>query len=222
MKARKNRRLTARFREALGYATELHDGQTRKGTDEPFVGHLLGVASLVLQYGGSEDEAIGALLHDAVEDQGGRPRLQEIRQKFGKRVAAIVHGCSDSFQVPKPPWSERKKKHLRRIRRSPASVRLVTAADKLHNARAILADYRAVGEPLWSRFKGKKRGTLRYYRRMVQALGAAGSSPLMEELDRVVSEIQHLACAQRRGHPRYRRRNITALSRRPRKFPSIT
>ncbi len=151
------------------------------------------MASLVLKHGGSEDEAIAALLHDAVEDQGGRPTLQEIRRRFGKRVAAIVEGCSDAFETPKPPWAERKRKHLAKIRRAPASARLVTAADKLDNARAILADYRVMGERLWSRFNGRNQGTLGYYRRMVQALRAASPSPLVEELDRVVTEIEQVA-----------------------------
>ena len=160
------------------------------------------MASLVLQYGGSEDEAIAALLHDAAEDQGGRPTLQGIRRKFGNHVAAIVEGCSDAFEVPKPPWLQRKKKYLAKVRRAPAGVRLVTAADKLHNARAILAEYRVVGERLWSRFKGRKQGTLRYYRKMVEALRAAGSSPLLEELNRVVSEIERPAAGQRERPPR--------------------
>jgi len=183
MKTRKKRRLTARFRKALVYAAELHANQRRKGSQEPYIGHLLGVASLVLQHGGDEDEAIAALLHDAVEDQGGRPTLRAIRRKFGKRVAAIVEGCSDTFEIPKPPWPERKKRHLAKVRRASASVRLVTAADKLDNARAILADYRVVGDRLWSRFNGGKQGTLRYYRSLVEALRAADSNPLVEELD---------------------------------------
>ncbi len=197
MRAKRGRsRLTTRFQEALVYAADLHRDQRRKGSGEPYLGHLLGVASLVLKHAGSEDEAIAALLHDAVEDQGGRPTLQEIRRRFGKRVAAIVEGCSDAFETPKPAWSERKRKHLAKIRRAPASVRLVTAADKLDNARAILADYRVVGERLWSRFNGRKRGTLGYYRRMVQALRAAGPSPLVEELDRVVTEIEQVAATK--------------------------
>jgi (p)ppGpp synthase/HD superfamily hydrolase len=151
------------------------------------------VASLVLQYGGNENEVIAALLHDAVEDQGGRATLRKIKRKFGPRVAAIVGACSDSFETPKPPWLERKNEHLAKIRRSSRSVRLVCAADKLHNARCILADYREIGEYLWQRFSGGKEGTLWYYREMAKALKRPRASPLVKELSRVVAEIEKLA-----------------------------
>jgi GTP pyrophosphokinase len=160
------------------------------------------VASLVIQYGGDEEEAIAALLHDAVEDQGGRPTLKAIRQKFGRRVAAIVEGCSDAFEVPKPPWRERKLTYLAHVRCAPADVRFVCAADKLHNARAILADYRVVGEEVWKRFNGGKDGTLWYYREMVKSLKAAGSNSLVEELGRVVAEIENLAVRAKSGRVR--------------------
>jgi (p)ppGpp synthase/HD superfamily hydrolase len=199
MTATKPKRLAVRFQKALAYAVKLHAKQTRKGTDEPYIGHLLGVASIVFQYGGNENEAIAALLHDAVEDQGGQSTLSAIRRKFGTRVATIVDGCSDSFEIPKPPWLERKKKYLAHIGRAPAAVRFVCAADKLHNSRAILADYRAVGERLWPRFTGGKEGTRWYYREVVKALRDAGSNPLVEELGRVVAEIEKLAV---RGKPK--------------------
>ena len=159
------------------------------------------MASLVLQYGGNENEVIAALLHDAVEDQGGRPTLQKIKKKFGTRVAATVEACSDSFEVPKLPWLERKKEHLAKIRHASRSVRLVCAADKLHNARCILADYREIGERLWQRFSRGKEGTLWYYREMTKALKGTGSGPLVKELSRVVVEIEKLAGgpAQRLG-----------------------
>jgi (p)ppGpp synthase/HD superfamily hydrolase len=190
---KRSRHLTKRFLEALSYATKLHANQKRKGTDEPYIGHLLGVASLVLQYGGNENEVIAALLHDAAEDQGGPTTLQKIEMKFGKKVAAIVEACSDSFETPKPPWLERKKEHLAKIRKASPSVRLVCAADKLHNARSILADYRAIDERLWQRFSGGKEGTLWYYREMAKALKRPGSAPLVKELSRVVAEIEQLA-----------------------------
>jgi (p)ppGpp synthase/HD superfamily hydrolase len=120
---KRSRRLTERFRDALAFATKLHANQTRKGTDEPYIGHLLGVASLVLQYGGNENEAIAALLHDAVEDQGGRATLRRIKRKFGPSVAMIVEVCSDSFETPKLPWLERKREHLAKIRHASRSVR---------------------------------------------------------------------------------------------------
>ncbi|MGA7854161.1 MAG: HD domain-containing protein [Candidatus Acidiferrales bacterium] len=132
--------LTARFHRALVYAARVHARQFRKGTTRPYIGHLLGVTSIVLTHGGDEDEAIAALLHDAVEDQGGKPRLREIRRKFSGRVARIVAGCTDSDVEPNPPWLERKTEYLRHLRRADSSVRLVSAADKLYNARETLED----------------------------------------------------------------------------------
>ncbi len=139
--------LTNRFVEALGYAAELHLYQRRKGKGQPYVGHLLGVAAIVIQHGGGEDEVIAALLHDAVEDQGGLPRLDEIREKFGDRVARIVDGCTDSYEVSseKREWGERKRAYIEKVAHEPEDVRLVSAADKLANAREILSDYRAEG-----------------------------------------------------------------------------
>jgi (p)ppGpp synthase/HD superfamily hydrolase len=185
--------LSSRFEEALTLATRLHAGQCRKGTDTPYIAHLLGVASLVLEGGGGEDEAIAALLHDAVEDQGDKVTLEEIRRRFGERVAAIVKGCTDATTLPKPPWRARKEAYIAHLREAPAPERLVAAADKLHNARAILADYCALGEAVWARFNGGKAGTLWYYRALVETFRAAGPTPLVEELERVVSEIERLA-----------------------------
>ncbi len=185
--------LSLRFEEALILAVRWHAGQVRKETTIPYIAHLLGVASIVLEQGAGEDEAIAALLHDAVEDQGGAVALGEIRRRFGDRVAEIVAGCTDAWTSPKPPWRERKEAYIAHLRQASASVRLVSAADKLHNARAILADYRALGEALWSRFNGGKEGTLWYYRALVETLQAADPTPLVEELDRVVSEIERLA-----------------------------
>jgi (p)ppGpp synthase/HD superfamily hydrolase len=182
-----------RFEAALLYAALLHADQKRKGSDTPYIAHLLGVASLVLENGGDEDEAIAALLHDAVEDQGGRPRLEEIRRRFGDTVAEIVQGCTDTDASPKPPWQPRKEAYLARLRHAPPSVLLVSLADKLQNARAILADYRSVGEALWSRFTGGREGTLWYYREVVKVYRAGAPGGLTEELDRVVSEIERLS-----------------------------
>jgi (p)ppGpp synthase/HD superfamily hydrolase len=185
--------LSARFEEALILAARWHAGQVRKETTIPYIAHLLGVASLVLEQGADEDEAIAALLHDAVEDQGGVVALEEIRRRFGDGVAEIVAGCTDAWTTPKPPWRERKEAYIAHLRQASASVRLVSAADKLHNARSILADYRVLGDALWSRFNGGKEGTLWYYRALVETLQAADPTPLVEELDRVVSEIERLA-----------------------------
>ena len=189
--------LSPRFLEALGFAAELHLDQKRKGTDIPYLSHILAVASIVMEHGGTEDEVIAALLHDAVEDRGGRPMLEQIRQRFGDSVAGIVEGCTDAFVEPKPPWKPRKEAYLAHLRdpKTSPSVRLVSAADKLHNARAIQRDYRQLGEPLWSRFTGAREGTLWYYGAVVDALKAAGSTPLLQELEEVVREIQSLAAA---------------------------
>ena len=185
--------LSSRFEEALGLASNLHAGQMRKGTQIPYVAHLLGVAGIALDYGADEDEAIAALLHDAVEDQGGASTREVIRARFGERVATIVDGCTDTDVLPKPPWRERKEDYVAHVRGASPSVRLVSAADKLHNARAILADYRVLGEALWDRFTGERDGTLWYYRALVEAFHAAGPSPLVDELDRVVADLERLA-----------------------------
>ena len=192
-----SRRLTARFRKAMVFAACLHAGQTRKRTDRPYIGHLLGVTSLVLENGGDEDEAIAALLHDAVEDQGGVITLEAIRRKFGERVARIVEGCTDSFTAPKRPWRERKEDYLSRLRNAPPDVRLVSAADKLNNVREILRDYRVEGEPIWARFNGGKDGTLWYYRELVTVFRSAGTNPLVEEFSRVFAELECLAQSPR-------------------------
>ena len=186
-------KLSTRFEEALVLATCLHADQTRKGTAIPYISHLLAVTAIVLEHGGNEDEAIAALLHDAIEDQGGATTREEIRRQFGDRVVEIVDGCTDTDVMPKPPWRERKEAYLAHIIEATGSVRLVSAADKLHNARAILEDYRIIGEALWNRFNGGKEGTLWYYRSAVDALRKVGTTPLIEELDRVVSEIEYLA-----------------------------
>ena len=185
--------LTSRFIRALGYAARIHARQTRKGKEHPYVGHLLAVASIVIQYGGDENAVIAALLHDAVEDQGGLPRLREIRRKFGTRVARIVAGCTDTDETFRPPWRERKERYIRRVRQESPEVRLVSAADKLSNVREILADHRLLGDAVFERFHGRKEGTLWYYRALVEEFRAAGVTPLVEELDRVVSALERRA-----------------------------
>ena len=189
--------LSPRFTEALAYAARLHRDQIRKGTDIPYVTHLLGVASIALHHGANEDEAIAALLHDAVEDQGGPAAREEIQRHFGDEVARIVDGCTDTDISPKPPWRQRKETYIQHIRKASPSVRLVSASDKLDNARAILSDYRQCGESLWNRFTGGKEGSLWYYRSLVEAFVEAGTNPLVRELDRVVSEIERLASAHK-------------------------
>jgi (p)ppGpp synthase/HD superfamily hydrolase len=146
-----------KFGEALCYAARVHRHQRRKGTQVPYVTHLLAVAAIVGENGGTEDEVVAALLHDAPEDQGGEARLEDIRKRFGEEVAGIVAGNTDTFEDPKPPWRQRKESYVARIAHEPESVRLVSAADKLHNARSILADLRSSGDELWQRFNGGKR-----------------------------------------------------------------
>ncbi|MGH9523704.1 MAG: HD domain-containing protein, partial [Terriglobales bacterium] len=212
--------LSDRFNDALVYAHNLHRLQPRKGRDIPYIGHLLGVASLVLENGGDEDMAIAALLHDAVEDQGGLPRRDEIANKYGERVAEIVMGCTDSDAVDpdhKLPWCDRKVAYIAHVRNeADGAVRLVSLADKVHNARAILTDHHESGDPCFDRFSGRKDGTLWYYRSLVEAFAHAesrenpgwptlagvarvgntnmelahGRRRLMAELERVVTELE--------------------------------
>jgi (p)ppGpp synthase/HD superfamily hydrolase len=184
--------LSERFFAALDYAARLHAAQTRKGSGVPYVAHLLAVASLVLDHGGDEEEAIAALLHDAVEDQGGAATAAEIRRRFGDRVADIVIGCSDTDVMPKPPWRARKEAHLLHLQSASRSVLLVSAADKLHNARSMLHEYRHSGEELWSRFNGGREGTLWYLRSVVDTLKSTGENALVHELERIVAELEGL------------------------------
>ena len=182
--------LGRRFEQALLFAQRKHNGQTRKKTSVPYIAHLLGVCALVLEAGGDEDLAIAALLHDVVEDCGGAPMLDEVRRRFGKRVAHVVDGCTDTDQSPKPPWQQRKEDYLKHLGDADDDVRLVSAADKVHNARAILNDYREIGEPIWERFQGKRDGTLWYYRALAKEFDRGKESRLTRELRRVVTELE--------------------------------
>jgi len=155
--------LTTRFDDAFRYAREIHASQTRKGTTIPYISHLMSVAALVVEYGGDEDQAIAGLLHDAVEDQGGEPRLVEIREKFGEAVARVVADCTDAWSEPKPPWRPRKEAYLAALPGKPRASLLVSLADKTHNAETIQFDYRALGDQLWGRFNGGAEGTRWYY-----------------------------------------------------------
>ncbi len=184
-----------RFRDALVWAAELHEDQNRKGGSIPYVAHLLGVAAIVLEHGGDEDEAIAALLHDALEDQRHKMSPGEIRARFGETVEGIVEACTDGDpdeQRDKDPvkWKVRKEKYIAEIPHKPAGAILVSMADKLHNARAILEDYRVMGDALWPRFTAGKDGTLWYYRALLDAYGARGKNRLWTELERTVAAIE--------------------------------
>lgn len=185
--------LSSKFEEALLYATRVHGGQLRQKTKIPYIGHLLGVCAIAMEYGASETEAIAALLHDAVEDCGGAERQREIDEKFGKEVGEIVAGCTDSDQNPKPPWRERKGKYIAHLKTASASTRLVSASDKLHNAQAIVHNLRDDGAEVWERFKAGREGAFWYYRSLVIAFREHGENALVAELDRVVTIMERLA-----------------------------
>jgi (p)ppGpp synthase/HD superfamily hydrolase len=199
--------LTDRYTRAVELARTLHDGEPRKGTPIPYFAHPLSVSALVLEHGGSEDQAIAALLHDTAEDHGGSARIDQIRADFGDTVADIVAACSDSLvedRTQKAPWWDRKTAYLEHLAHEPAEVALVSAADKLHNARAILTDYRVLGDELWSKFNAGagRAGTLWYYTRLTEILtdrlaGTPGE-PLATELTRTVDELLALVTAN--GH----------------------
>jgi (p)ppGpp synthase/HD superfamily hydrolase len=193
-------KLGIRLQRAFQYAAEKHAGQTRKQTAVPYLSHLMAVASLVLEAGGDEDMAIAALLHDVVEDCGGIARLREVRKQFGPRVGKIVEGCTDSFAEPKAEWMERKKNYLREVKHADAETRLVSAADKLHNVRTILADYRRDGESVWKRFSGKKEGTLWYYRALSDEYQRRNPNRITPELEIAVGELER--AVGRNHHPR--------------------
>ena len=181
--------LTDRFDDALVYASRLHREQTRKGSDIPYVAHLLAVCSLVIEHGGSEDQAIAALLHDAAEDQGGEPRLNEIRARYGAAVADIVADCTDAWTEPKPPWRPRKEAYLAALPSKPPASLLVSLADKTHNASAILGDYRELGDELWDRFNGGREGTIWYYRSLSEVFDKVMPGALAGQLSRTVLQF---------------------------------
>jgi GTP pyrophosphokinase len=198
--------LTERFESALVYATRLHARQTRKGSGIPYVSHLLGVCSLVLEYGGDEDQAIAALLHDGPEDQGGDRTLQDIRTRFGSRVAHIVDGCTDGLpddEGLREPWLDRKSRYVAHLADADADVVLVSCSDKLYNARSVVGDQLLSGDAVFQRFTARKDGTLAYYGSIVETMRVhheAGRLPgsLFIALERTVERLEHLAGAPRR------------------------
>ncbi|MGI8461637.1 MAG: HD domain-containing protein [Solirubrobacterales bacterium] len=196
-------RLGPEFADALTYTYELHARQLRKGTTNPYLGHLLGVAALVIDAGGSEDEVIAALLHDAAEDQGGEERLEKIERRFGPKVASIVRECSDTTSADvKEPWEERRERYAKHVAEEISAEALrVSLADKLYNSTAIVRDHAAEGEGLWTRFsRGKEQQALRYrglvvaYRAALERLGV--TSPLIDEFERKVEELEAIAAVR--------------------------
>jgi (p)ppGpp synthase/HD superfamily hydrolase len=183
-------KLTSRFDDAFKYAHEVHATQLRKGSGSPYISHLMGVTSIVLDDGGGEDEAIAALLHDAAEDHGGRPQLEQIRARFGDAVAKIVEDCTDSWSEPKEPWIERKQAYIQHARHLTGPSLRVSAADKVHNAYAILRDLRNIGERVFERFHATPDDVVAYYESLVRAYREAGGGLLVDELDRIVRGIQ--------------------------------
>jgi (p)ppGpp synthase/HD superfamily hydrolase len=194
------KQLSDRIGLALQVAFDLHRDQYRKGSSIPYLSHLMGVAAVAMHFGATEDEAIAALLHDAIEDRGGPAARALLRQLFGKSVTTIVDECTDTDITPKPPWRTRKEAYIEHIRHASKSALLVSASDKLDNARDILVDYKRIGEKLWARFSGGRDGTLWYYRELVTAFSVAGApAELVDELDTVVSHIERrVREAQRR------------------------
>ena len=186
--------LSQRFEEAVIFSLHLHTDQKRKGSGIPYAAHLLAVTSLVIVDGGDEDLAIAAMLHDAVEDQGGLETLSKIRRIFGDRVAVIVDGCSDSYSIPKIPWRQRKERYLEHLLTANSDVLRVSLADKLHNSRTILRDLRVHGEKTWARFNGGKEGSLWYYRKLVDIFSNSDlSSPMVYEFASTVDAIKKLS-----------------------------
>ncbi|WP_315720130.1 MULTISPECIES: HD domain-containing protein [unclassified Bradyrhizobium] len=178
--------LSTIYDDALVYAAQLHRSQFRKGSNVPYIAHLLSVSSRVLSAGGSEVQAIAGLLHDAAEDQGGQPTLDVIRRRFGDGVADIVADCTDSWVEPKPLWRPRKEAYLAKLPDKPASSLLVSLADKVDNAEAIARDLDEVGEMVWQRFTGGKDGTIWYYQTLSNIFDQALPGSLARQLARAV------------------------------------
>lgn len=181
--------LTDRFLKAFEFAFRLHKNQLRKGSNIPYLSHLMAVAALVSEDGGDEEEVIAAILHDTVEDHGGYKTLFEIRETFGERVANIVEACSDSFTLPKPPWEKRKRDYILHLKNASPGARRVSLADKIHNARSILRDLDCIGEAVWERFNGGKRGTVWYYQSLSQIFTLEQDGYMAIEFKRLVSQI---------------------------------
>lgn len=179
--------------DAFAYTYELHKGQVRKRTHVPYITHLMAVSAIVGEYGGTEDQVIAGLLHDAMEDQGGRATLEKIRTRFGDIIADYVDGCSDAEGEPKAPWMERKQTFIDAAKTADPDLRLIIAADKIHNGRSILKDLRVYGNDLWGIFNGGRDLTLWYFDEVLEALSTGWEHPILSELTDVVARIKGTA-----------------------------
>ena len=194
----KNGKLSNKYKEALDFTFELHQNQTRKGVDIPYMTHLMSVSSLILENGGDEEQAIAGLLHDSIEDQsqnfGGADKLRmELERRFGKRVLDMVEACTDADTIPKPPWRARKEQYIASIAHKSQDALLVSLADKCHNSKTILNDYKILGDAVFDRFTAKKDGTLWYYRSLATEFSKTINSPLVADLDATVTELERLS-----------------------------
>ena len=184
---------SSRIVDAFAFAHEIHAEHTRKGSGVPYITHVMAVAAIVGEHGGDEDMFIAALLHDAVEDGDGYKTLAEVHNRFGKRASDMVEACSDAFEKPKPKWRVRKEKFIESIRTASPEVRLIVAADKLHNICATIGDYSVLGESVWERFTGRRDGTLWYYAAISEALAEGWEHPLVDDLIATVEELHRMA-----------------------------
>ena len=184
-----------KYKRALDFAYKIHFKQVRKDTQIPYFTHLVSVSNYVIENGGTTDEAIGGLLHDAVEDQGGAKVLKKIKKLFGAKVAKIVDECSDTDAVPKPPWLERKKKYISDIKTKDQSSILVSLCDKLHNGICIVNDYKRVGNKVWNRFNGSPKEVSWYYESLHQefAKHLKGYKLLQNNYLSVIKEIKKIS-----------------------------
>jgi len=187
-----NAMVWSRLAAAAAYTMEIHAHQIRKGANTPYIGHLLQVAGLVLEHGGDEDQAIAGMLHDAIEDVGVEQEAV-IAERFGPRVARIVRACTDADTFPKPPWRARKEAYIAHLEQCDQEVLFVSAADKLHNARSIVTDLRALGPAMFDRFTAPKEGTLWYYASLSEVFRRLLPGALAEELTETVTTMQRLA-----------------------------
>jgi (p)ppGpp synthase/HD superfamily hydrolase len=182
--------LSDHFLSAFEFAYELHRVQLRKGSEIPYMSHLMGVAALVMEDGGDETESIAALLHDSVEDQGGTATLEKVKQKFGERVASIVEFCTDSMETPKPPWKDRKLAVIEKVGQAGDSEFKVLIADKLHNLRSIRNAVQRYGEGVWGRFKGGHEGSMWYYRQLLTSFKERGKHPYLDEIEVIINHLE--------------------------------